>query len=69
MTTLYVVHGTIGGYAREDALQSSIQGVYDNKVTAKRVASLTHSTVSEVEFNRVSPTIKAMAKEIFGIEM
>ena len=38
MTTLYVVHGTRGGFAREDSQQSHVIGVYTDETVATRVA-------------------------------
>lgn len=36
---LYVVHGTIGGFAREDVPVSTIIGVYTDEAVAKKVRS------------------------------
>lgn len=54
MTTVYVVHGTASGYAREDPLVSSVAGVYTTREIAQKVAIVTHGTISAVTLDEVS---------------
>jgi len=64
MTVLYVVHGTIGGYAREDAACSTVYGVYTDAVVAKRVATVAGGKVDTVELDYVALGYAATAAEL-----
>lgn len=64
MATLYVVHGTIGGYAREDDARSTVYGVYTDPTAAKKVATVTHGQVETVELDYVAPGYVNSAAEL-----
>lgn len=63
---LYVVHGVIAGYTREDPKNSKIYGVFTDSRTAAKVASVNNGEISQVELNFVSPGIKQMLKQLFN---
>lgn len=64
--TLYIVHRTTPGYAREDEGGSEVVGAYTDEHVAKNVAVLTYGTVQAVEVDHIYPGIRSRAKE-FGI--
>ena len=64
MTTLYVVHGTRGGFAREDSQQSHVIGVYTDETVATRVARIAGGQVDTVTLDHVAPGYLASAREM-----
>ena len=64
MTTLYVVHGTRGGFAREDSQQSHVVGVYTDETVATRVARIASGRVDTVTLDHVAPGYLASAREM-----
>ncbi len=62
--TLYVVASTIGGYAREDASEASITGIFTDEALAKKVAMASHSKVFPVPLNQIPPGIEQNMKEL-----
>ena len=65
---VYVVHRTRSGYAREDAAESDVVGVFTDKEVARKVALLSYGRYEEMEVNYVMPGIKAAAPE-FGFTL
>lgn len=68
ITTLYVVAGTIGGFAREDASEVSVKGVFTDKPMAEKVALVSHGKVFPVELDNIMPGY-LQAFEAFGIKL
>ncbi len=64
MTTLYVVHGTRGGFAREDSQQSHVEGAYTDPAVAHKVAAISGGKVAEVVVDRIYPGYVATAQEM-----
>ena len=70
--TVFVVVGTIGGFAREDAPQVHVTGAYSDPRLAQRVCALAGPgfTVKEVAFDRVLPGLVQKAQELgFGLSL
>lgn len=65
---VYVVHRTRGGYAREDAAESDVVGVFTDKEVARKVALLSYGRYDEMEVDYIMPGIKAAAPE-FGFTL
>ncbi|MBI6883137.1 hypothetical protein [Pseudomonas putida] len=66
--TLYIVAGTIGGFAREDAAVPSVAGAFTDEQVAKKVASVTHGQVIPVELDVIKPGILESLKA-FGFKI
>ena len=64
MQELYVVHATVSGYAREDAMNSSVIGVYTDQQLAIRVARAASGRVSAVGLDAVPQGILNHMKEL-----
>lgn len=64
MTTLYVVHSTAGGFAREDASQSQVEGAYTDIAVARKVAAISGGRVDTVTLDHVAPGYLASAREM-----
>jgi len=64
MTTLYVVHSTTGGFAREDAAQSTVEGAYTDEAVARKVAALVGGWVATVTLNKIAPGYLNAAQEM-----
>lgn len=64
MSTLYVVHSTAGGFAREDASQSCVEGAYTDPAVARKVAAISGGKVAEVVVDAVPPGYVATAQEM-----
>jgi hypothetical protein len=64
MTTLYVVHGTRGGFVREDNQQSQVIGVYTDETVAAQVARIAGGRVDTVALDHVAPGYLASAREL-----
>ena len=68
---LYIVSYQVGGYAREDASQTRISGVFteDKLELAKKLKNARQfSTIHECELNEVQPGFKGFLKEIYGMK-
>ena len=65
---VFVVHRTVGGYAREDASSGDVVGVYTDITLAKKVALLARGTWTEVDVDYIWPGIEQLAPE-FGITL
>jgi hypothetical protein len=68
MMKVYVVHRNRGGYAREDAAESDVVGVYTDQEVARKVALISYGRYEEMEVDYVFPGIKAAASE-FGFSL
>lgn len=66
--SLFVVAKTVGGFAREDAPQASVIGVFTCQATADRVALLTQARCFPVDLDHVSPSLLQTAQEI-GVDL
>ena len=69
-TVLFVVVGTVGGFAREDAPEPSLVGVYSQAHMAQRVSALAGPghVVIENRLNEVSPGLTQQAESLgFGL--
>lgn len=69
--TLYVVASTTGGYAREDAAEPYVGGVFTDEKVAKKVAMVSHAKVFPVVLDQVGAgyieTMQAMGIKLPGI--
>ena len=65
---LYVVHNTVGGYAREDAARSIIDGAYTDADTARKISLITGGTVEPVEVDYI-PLGYEQAMHRLGIKL
>ena len=66
--TIFVVHNTIGGYAREDAEQSNIVGVFTDETMAKTLARILGANCTEVTLNEVPKGYLSFAREL-GVKL
>lgn len=48
---IFVVHKTVGGYAKEDFHESCVIGAYSNEEFASKVARVTYAKMDEIELN------------------
>lgn len=64
MTVVYAVTYTVGGYAREDADNAEVGGVYTDKEIALVHARLVHGQIIPVELDVMPPGIVEAAKEL-----
>ena len=65
---LHIVHKTVSGYAREDASQSSVVGVYTDPTIAEKVRLVSQAQIEVVELNHIPPGIR-QAIEAFGFKI
>ena len=65
---LFVVHRTVGGYAREDASSSDVVGLYTDGEVARKIAILAHGQYKEVEVDYIMPGFINAASE-FGMTL
>jgi hypothetical protein len=64
-TILYVVHQTVGGFAREDSERSHVVGVFTDASTANKVKLVSHGEITEIKLNHIPAGFLNMIKE-FG---
>lgn len=68
---LYVVASTTGGYAREDAAEPHVCGVFTDENVAKKVAMVGHGKVFTMPLDQVGAgyieTMRAMGIKLPGI--
>ncbi len=65
---LHIVHKTVSGYAREDAPQSSVIGVYTDSAIAEKVRLVSQAEIEVVELNHIAPGI-LQSIEAFGFKI
>ena len=63
MTTVYCVVYQVGGYAREDAPEAELGGVYTDPKRAAAHALVVHGTVKSCEIDVMPPGIENSLKE------
>jgi hypothetical protein len=65
---VFVVHRSVGGYAREDASSSDVVGVYTDGEVARKIALLARGQCKEVEVDYIMPYFINTASE-FGMTL
>ncbi len=67
---LYVVHHTIGGYAKEDPNVSNVCAVLTDFEAAKKLKTVIGygATITEIELDRISQGYIETLKELLGYE-
>jgi hypothetical protein len=66
---LYCVVYMVGGYAREDATNAQIAGIFTDKAVADKVRLCVSGEIKEVELNAVSSGYQKTAMELFGVNL
>lgn len=66
---LYCVMYMVGGYAREDAANAQIVGIFTDKQIADKVRLCVSGEIKEVELNAVAAGYQKTALELFGVNL
>ena len=62
---LYIVFGSISGFARGDRDEPVVYGAFTDEMTARKVRIVTHGKIKEVELDKVAPGYLSAIKELF----